>query len=111
MPEELTRRPAALFSSLSTTLRKASTRKSHKARKKDLENLKGWQVNDLFRADVIADSMGLGLNWFATINWLDTSVGSDDFADAFQLGCKRMGQWLRDQHGPIPISSSIFQRG
>jgi DNA-binding XRE family transcriptional regulator len=47
--------------------------------------------------------MGFGLNWFATINWLDTSVGSDDFSEAFQLGCKRMGQWFRDQGGGYPV--------
>jgi hypothetical protein len=86
--EELTQRPAALFSSLSATPRRASKGKSRKAREKDLENLKGWQVDDLFRADATADSLGLGMNLFMTVTPLIIS--------AFQIGLRRAGQWLSD---------------
>ena len=92
-PEELTQRPAALFRRFITPTHRTSSQRSRKARKKDINNLKGWQVNDLFRADAIADRLGLGMNWFMTITPLIIST--------FQIGLRRAGQWLRDHGVPF----------
>jgi DNA-binding XRE family transcriptional regulator len=92
-PHELPQRSAPLFSSLSRPPHKASAGRSRKTRQRDLENLKGWQVKDLHHADAIADSLGLGMDWFVTITPLHIST--------FQIGLKRAGQWLRDHGHPF----------
>jgi hypothetical protein len=99
-PGDLPQWTGPLFSSSSWTPPRLFAHRSRKARYKDQENLKGWQVNDLFHADVIADNMGLGMDWFITINWLHTSATQDELAQAFQRGCHSMVQWFRQRSLP-----------
>lgn len=73
---------------------------SRKARYRDVSNLKPWQVENLHLANAHAIQIGAPLDTFVTIAWLLTQCGQLE-AHVFQLGMKRMCQWLKDNRSPV----------
>ena len=73
---------------------------SRRARYRNIENLKPWQVDGLHAADEAAKQARMPLNQFVTVNWLLSEHGKL-CPQAFGRCRNRMVQWLRDKGAKV----------
>jgi hypothetical protein len=80
--------------------RRAWQKKARYQRRRCLERLRPWQIENLFEADHFAQCLGLPLNTFVSVSWQNTHQGSQDIPERFQRATKAMGEWLRRRDCP-----------